>query len=183
MSWLSGLSKRQRVAGGVAGAVALLGVVGMANDEPPAPTPAAVVTERVTETATETVTEMAVEALEVRSERARLNRVKDNLNDRKDELKARNRRLDRREQQLDDRVAAISDTEERADQQSLVDLPADDPEPAAPPPEEPAVEQPATTTSYANCDAARAAGAAPVRRGDPGYGSHLDRDGDGVGCE
>ncbi|WP_308368769.1 excalibur calcium-binding domain-containing protein [Streptomyces sp. ISL-36] len=36
---------------------------------------------------------------------------------------------------------------------------------------------------YRNCDAARAAGAAPVHRGDPGYGSHLDRDGDGVGCE
>jgi len=36
---------------------------------------------------------------------------------------------------------------------------------------------------YENCDAARAAGAAPVRRGDPGYGPHLDRDGDGVGCE
>jgi hypothetical protein len=36
---------------------------------------------------------------------------------------------------------------------------------------------------YENCDAARAAGAAPVYAGDPGYGSHLDRDGDGVGCE
>ncbi|WP_406861156.1 excalibur calcium-binding domain-containing protein [Streptomyces sp. HUAS MG47] len=36
---------------------------------------------------------------------------------------------------------------------------------------------------YANCAAARAAGAAPVRRGDPGYGRHLDRDGDGVACE
>ncbi|WP_407839399.1 excalibur calcium-binding domain-containing protein [Streptomyces sp. DSM 116496] len=36
---------------------------------------------------------------------------------------------------------------------------------------------------YKNCAAARAAGAAPVRRGDPGYGRHLDRDGDGVGCE
>jgi len=36
---------------------------------------------------------------------------------------------------------------------------------------------------YANCSAARAAGAAPVSRGDPGYASHLDRDGDGVGCE
>lgn len=36
---------------------------------------------------------------------------------------------------------------------------------------------------YENCDAARAAGAAPVRTGDPGYGSHLDRDGDGVACE
>jgi len=36
---------------------------------------------------------------------------------------------------------------------------------------------------YPNCTAARNAGAAPVRRGDPGYASHLDRDGDGVGCE
>ncbi|WP_405662966.1 excalibur calcium-binding domain-containing protein [Streptomyces sp. NBC_01166] len=37
--------------------------------------------------------------------------------------------------------------------------------------------------SYANCTAVRAAGAAPIHRGDPGYGSHLDRDGDGVACE
>jgi hypothetical protein len=37
--------------------------------------------------------------------------------------------------------------------------------------------------AFANCTAARAAGAAPVRRGDPGYGAHLDQDGDGVGCE
>lgn len=37
--------------------------------------------------------------------------------------------------------------------------------------------------SFRNCSAARAAGAAPVRAGDPGYGRHLDRDGDGVGCE
>lgn len=36
---------------------------------------------------------------------------------------------------------------------------------------------------YPNCAAARAAGAAPVRRGQPGYASHLDRDGDGIGCE
>lgn len=36
---------------------------------------------------------------------------------------------------------------------------------------------------YPNCAAARSAGAAPVRRGEPGYARHLDRDGDGVGCE
>ncbi|MGJ5806057.1 excalibur calcium-binding domain-containing protein [Streptomyces europaeiscabiei] len=36
---------------------------------------------------------------------------------------------------------------------------------------------------YENCDAARAAGAAPVYSGEPGYGPHLDRDGDGVACE
>lgn len=37
--------------------------------------------------------------------------------------------------------------------------------------------------AFANCTEARAAGAAPVRRGDPGYGPHLDRDNDGTGCE
>jgi hypothetical protein len=42
---------------------------------------------------------------------------------------------------------------------------------------------PRQTATYANCSEARAAGAAPVRYGDAGYGSHLDRDGDGVGCE
>lgn len=36
---------------------------------------------------------------------------------------------------------------------------------------------------FANCSAARIAGAAPVRQGDPGYSRRLDRDGDGVGCE
>lgn len=43
--------------------------------------------------------------------------------------------------------------------------------------------QEATSAYYKNCTAARNAGAAPVYRGEPGYGSHLDRDGDGVGCE
>lgn len=36
---------------------------------------------------------------------------------------------------------------------------------------------------FQNCDAARAAGAGPVRLGDPGYGNHLDGDGDGIACE
>jgi len=40
-----------------------------------------------------------------------------------------------------------------------------------------------TGTAFRNCSAARAAGAAPVGRGDAEYGPHLDRDNDGVGCE
>lgn len=49
----------------------------------------------------------------------------------------------------------------------------------------PAVVQqvPAVSAAYENCTEARAAGAAPVLRGEPGYGPHLDRDDDGVGCE
>ena len=41
----------------------------------------------------------------------------------------------------------------------------------------------AASVRYDSCDAARAAGAAPVRVGDPGYGTHLDGDGDGTACE
>ncbi|MGW0037326.1 GmrSD restriction endonuclease domain-containing protein [Gordonia sp. NPDC003376] len=36
---------------------------------------------------------------------------------------------------------------------------------------------------FKNCSQARAAGAAPLYRGQPGYRSALDRDGDGVACE
>ena len=42
---------------------------------------------------------------------------------------------------------------------------------------------PAGSVLFESCDAARAAGEAPVRRGDRGYGSHLDGDGDGIACE
>ena len=36
---------------------------------------------------------------------------------------------------------------------------------------------------YQNCTAVRAAGADPIRAGDPGWDTKFDRDGDGVGCE
>ena len=38
-------------------------------------------------------------------------------------------------------------------------------------------------TYYANCKEARAAGAAPLYRGEPGYREKLDRDNDGIACE
>ena len=49
-------------------------------------------------------------------------------------------------------------------------------EPAAPP-------APPASAYYANCKEVRAAGKAPLYRGDPGYSSKLDRDGDGIACE
>lgn len=60
--------------------------------------------------------------------------------------------------------------------------PQNTPAPAAPP-ETPSNETTNSGVAFENCTAARDAGAAPVHRGDPGYGTHLDRDGDGVGCE
>ncbi|WP_328840371.1 excalibur calcium-binding domain-containing protein [Streptomyces europaeiscabiei] len=50
------------------------------------------------------------------------------------------------------------------------------------PKESPTEPEPADVI-YENCDAARADGAAPVYRVEPGYGPHLDRNGDGVSCE
>lgn len=41
----------------------------------------------------------------------------------------------------------------------------------------------AEAQTYPSCAAARAAGAAPLRRGQAGYSTRLDRDGDGVACE
>ena len=43
--------------------------------------------------------------------------------------------------------------------------------------------QPAATWSYRNCREARAAGAAPLYRGQTGYGPHMDGDNDGIACE
>lgn len=39
------------------------------------------------------------------------------------------------------------------------------------------------TGTFRNCSAARAAGAAPLYRGQPGYGAHMDEDNDGIACE
>ena len=62
---------------------------------------------------------------------------------------------------------------------------------APPPPPITEAPRPAVTAApsapsgatYANCSEAKAAGAAPLSRGEPGYSSKLDRDGDGVACE
>ncbi|WP_448750937.1 excalibur calcium-binding domain-containing protein [Actinomyces sp.] len=47
----------------------------------------------------------------------------------------------------------------------------------------PAPVQEQSSVYYKNCQAARDAGAAPLYRGNPGYRSELDRDGDGIACE
>lgn len=45
------------------------------------------------------------------------------------------------------------------------------------------VKTPSSELYFKNCSEARAAGAAPLRRGQPGYRAALDRDNDGVACE
>ncbi len=46
-----------------------------------------------------------------------------------------------------------------------------------------ATDEPSGAVYYKNCAAARAAGAAPIQRGEPGYRSALDRDDDGTACD
>ncbi len=52
-----------------------------------------------------------------------------------------------------------------------------------PPPAPAPPRAPAPPASYANCSEVRAAGAAPIRVGEPGFQPKFDGDGDGVGCE
>lgn len=54
---------------------------------------------------------------------------------------------------------------------------------ARPQPRATASPRSAGSVYYRNCDAVRAAGAAPLRRGQPGYRAGLDRDNDGIACE
>ena len=61
------------------------------------------------------------------------------------------------------------------------DAPTVEEEPAPPAPAPQPVRAP--TQPYASCAQARAAGAAPLYEGDPGYNPRLDRDKDGVACE
>ncbi|WP_258066639.1 DUF1524 domain-containing protein [Arthrobacter sp. GMC3] len=55
--------------------------------------------------------------------------------------------------------------------------------PANPAPAQAPAQAPAADIYYKNCAAVRAAGAAPIRAGQPGFQSKFDGDGDGVGCE
>jgi Excalibur calcium-binding domain len=55
--------------------------------------------------------------------------------------------------------------------------------PIVPPPTEPPSPPTTDEVRYRDCFEAWLAGALPLRRGDPGYGPHLDRDGDGEACE
>lgn len=71
----------------------------------------------------------------------------------------------------DTQVAGIGNADSDSKPRALVSVP--DPAPAPAP----------VSTYYQNCSAVRAAGAAPLYAGSPGYSRKLDRDGDGIACE
>lgn len=83
-------------------------------------------------------------------------------------------------------AARAAEPRTQPEPQRLVALPEPQRQEAPPEPApEPVREQPEAveSTYYPNCTAVRAAGADPIRAGDPGYSGDLDRDGDGIACE
>lgn len=84
---------------------------------------------------------------------------------RQTELDARQSELDRKQSELDARDSAATYRQSTQPQSYSQSYPS------------------TGGAFYKNCDAARAAGAAPLYAGQPGYRSKLDADGDGIACE
>lgn len=86
-------------------------------------------------------------------------------------------------------LSSVTAEETTASIAKFADIPVEEPAPAPAP--APVIEQPVPAAPapaparvyYANCSEARAAGAAPIYEGQPGYSRKLDRDGDGIACE
>ncbi|WP_235590597.1 excalibur calcium-binding domain-containing protein [Leucobacter sp. G161] len=107
----------------------------------------------------------------------------ESLSDREENVRALTAQVEELQAQVRDLEAAAAAAEAQA---AAVPepIPFAAPKQAAPEAQAPAAPAPQPAAAYFdNCTAARNAGAAPVYAGDPGYGRHLDRDGDGVGCE
>ena len=81
----------------------------------------------------------------------------------------------------EEKKAAEEQPQQQAEQQAQQQAAAE--EAARQAQQQRAQQQQQSNTYYPNCTAANAAGAAPLYRGQPGYSTKLDRDGDGVACE
>ena len=121
-------------------------------------------------------------AQQVEETESRVAELQVQLDDANDQLGASRQREQELQAAIDQRVQEVASlTEQKVSLEARVS----ELEPAASAPAPapvPLVTQP-TGAYYANCTAARSAGAAPLYAGSPGYGPHLDRDGDGVACE
>lgn len=84
------------------------------------------------------------------------------LQDERDSLQTRNAQQAQRIEQLEGELASTQQSQ---------------------PAPQPQQESSQAGAYYENCSEARAAGAAPLRRGEPGYHDALDGDNDGVACE
>ena len=83
-------------------------------------------------------------------------------------------------EQTEQQTEQSAEQAQQNQQTTQAPVPEPAPAPAPAPAPQPAPQQ---DVYYQNCTAARAAGAAPIYQGQPGYRSQLDRDHDGVACE
>ncbi|POH61224.1 excalibur calcium-binding domain-containing protein [Arthrobacter glacialis] len=82
------------------------------------------------------------------------------------------------------RVAAAAAAAQQAAANEAARLAAEQAAQQQAPAPQPLLEAPAPAGAYyANCDAAKAAGVAPIYQGQPGYRGPLDRDKDGIACD
>lgn len=123
-----------------------------------------------TETVTDASADVEAAAEQVAAAKAEVEKVKGQLTASRSKITEMETAATAAQAELDSRASQIADLQGKVSAQSA----------PAPAPAQPVAPR---TVPFKNCSEARAAGAAPVHRGDPGYGTNLDRDGDGIGCE
>lgn len=180
--------------------LAFLFGIGVGDEDEPSMDPAADVEslrEEVAEVESER-DELEDELAEVEDERDRLEEELAELEDERESREAQAAEDSERVEQLEERVAGLeqqvsqlederetlqarnSQRAQRIEQLEAELASAQQSQPAP----QPQQEQPSQAGAhYDNCSEARAAGAAPLRRGEPGYRDALDGDNDGVACE
>lgn len=91
---------------------------------------------------------------------------------RKAELARQQAEAEEAKRKAEQEAQAAAEEKQKAEQQAAADKAAQE-----------ASQSTSTSVFYANCSEVRAAGAAPISQGQPGYSRKLDRDGDGIACD
>ena len=114
---------------------------------------------------------------QIEQQQAELDKKQAELDEQKTQQEQTQKDQDKRQSDLDAREANIAqrEQEKQRKQQETIQAAQQQTHPTAP--------QTQQNVYFKNCSEVRAAGAAPIYRGQPGYSSKLDRDGDGVACE
>ena len=117
--------------------------------------------------------EIETERADIEAERSQLKKQRDEVAEREQALGERDAKLDEREAALEQQEQQQEEEQREQEEEEENDRDGDGNGNGRNP----------GTVFYWNCDAVRAAGAAPLSNGQPGYLPHLDRNGNGVACE
>ena len=106
-------------------------------------------------------------------QRAEIEADRKQVEKQRNEVAEREQALGEREAQLEERETALEQQEQQQEEEQQQEDQEDDNGNGGNP----------GTVFYWNCDAVRAAGAAPLANGQPGYLPHLDANQNGIACE